>query len=502
MKRTFIFPLVALFLILSSCQKEDVELNTSTETIPLMGEISEENEVWSKFAKAFAAAMYDNSSLRDLVKKEALKKFDKDYDVLYFTIKDKVLSDGLTVHNLLSAYIEEKELTKMEYTLPLLTLYVPELPDFSAEKWDADTESPKIAVLPQGENNVILFDENGTEEAIEPHLIPAFPVIVLKTNERVTLAENSINARSSESSFTSSNLSFSFIDDSFDSKSHKTVPNGREVWHIHKDMRADAAFWLYNNNYIDWHRDFIYYNLDSRSRTRGPLIRNYEETIVSLGFESDIDGMTAYTKIADQGGDPFADRIKFHPSEPTWMEGNFEFVVTVLINAKSGLGPTIRKVFPIEAEELFDVAYRKQSFYYVVDKITTKTCYPDIEIRPWDLENYSIEWLFNVEERDGTQTETYQKEFTTSFAANFGFNSKGESEKIGLNFGGTASDSEKETHTIVTTQGSDDLGQAALSFKDPVYIRKRKLSNGFAYYYTKEITTGWLTMSVEPKKIY
>ncbi|MGB3465843.1 MAG: hypothetical protein WBA74_11255, partial [Cyclobacteriaceae bacterium] len=59
----------------------------------------------------------------------------------------------------------------------------------------------------------------------------------------------------------------------------------------------------------------------------------------------------------------------------------------------------------------------------------------------------------------------------------------------------------QETFSVRTTVTSDDLGDATLSFDQPVIIDKRRIFFRDRYI-TREITTGWITMSVEPKRIF
>ncbi|MFT4800799.1 MAG: hypothetical protein ACI9D4_001992 [Polaribacter sp.] len=92
--------LLTIGMFLNSCQNEDYNsLNQSLNTVSEKPEISfesinfnENGKLKLKFAEAFSNALIANKDLRRLVKEEALKQFEKDYDVLYALVKNKSLT--------------------------------------------------------------------------------------------------------------------------------------------------------------------------------------------------------------------------------------------------------------------------------------------------------------------------------------------------------------------------------------------------------------------------
>jgi len=92
--------LLTLGLFLYSCQNEDYNCqNQSPKTDAEKSEISfesinfnENGKLKLKFTEAFSNALIANKDLRRIVKEEALKQFDKDYDVLYALVKNKSLT--------------------------------------------------------------------------------------------------------------------------------------------------------------------------------------------------------------------------------------------------------------------------------------------------------------------------------------------------------------------------------------------------------------------------
>jgi hypothetical protein len=84
-----------------------------------------------------------------LIRSRALERFDDDYEVLYSTIRDENIANGLTVEKLISKFIHNKKiLSELERTSPTLTISVPDLPNhlFSAALWNTSTEIHGIAI--------------------------------------------------------------------------------------------------------------------------------------------------------------------------------------------------------------------------------------------------------------------------------------------------------------------------------------------------------------------
>lgn len=59
------------------------------------------------FAQILSAATFDNKDVREFLKTEALKKFDKNYDILYLAVKDEMIGD-LTFRQTLASYSSEE----------------------------------------------------------------------------------------------------------------------------------------------------------------------------------------------------------------------------------------------------------------------------------------------------------------------------------------------------------------------------------------------------------
>ncbi|MBD1386852.1 hypothetical protein IDJ75_16325 [Mucilaginibacter rigui] len=506
-------PIICIFissvLIFDSCKKDykgEAKVNVSST-------LSLEQESQKTFSKILSKAIQSSEPLRKFLKTESLKQFDNDYDILYQLVRNEKVSDNKTFHEIMASYANsEKQLDSLESKLPLLTIFVPTLPNFNPQQWNITNEIPLVANSLVGVNNVELFDGSGKEEVIKPGEIPGFPVVVVKQNERVVLNKgNDISKRNTTNSIKSSsnnNLAFSFSDEAFNGLKNVNSKDGDiKMNRIATTGEIDPVNIAAYNSGDSWQRDYVYYGLTA-TNTKGEFKNNYSEFITSMKFLTpDALGM-----IADQDGDPKANQnyghggtINGQPIPPTmWTEGNFEFRITVLINSKNGLGNDITKVLSVKPTDLFDLQYDKvvdnkpfNLLVYHLKTITPKEYHPNVELVPWDLQNYGTAWKFIVYEYDNSQEITQSYENTTTFAANFEI-TNAVTQKVGLKFGSSATTSEKRTFNVKTTLTSDFLGEATLSFDQPIIT-----SVSGTNYTTREITTGnVLSLGIEPKKVF
>ena len=105
------FVLVFLvYLSVASCNESlnDIDKNVVSATFL---EQSESNLILKqKFSSALVKVLGQNEEVRSLIKEEALKQIDFDYDVLYCLIKDKQLKNGVTLEEYLEKYLTSDEL--------------------------------------------------------------------------------------------------------------------------------------------------------------------------------------------------------------------------------------------------------------------------------------------------------------------------------------------------------------------------------------------------------
>jgi hypothetical protein len=517
--------LMALLAISQSCQKEDVAIQSNTVTSFVDSPKAEvTNRLQTEFALILAKALKEDSDLRVFLKSEALKQFDKDYDVLFQLVKNKPIAGGASLKSRLAKYATSPEqITIIEEQLPLLTILVPTLPSgFSAETWDTQTQIPVVAVSKQDDNKVPVYDDMGKENVVKPGQIPGFPVVVIKQNERVLVSRRAatIVAKSPLTVGHSENYSFYFLDASCNGIS-SNQPASRPVTSGYPTSGREVdpiLLTAYRSEYESprqgfeaWQRDWVYYKIGyewpNPAFLKGSLNRDYKEYIRSIKLSAD-----ALSKISDQSPDPSLVGTKAFGS-PVWTEGYFEFRVQVLNNAKDGTGVQYTRIFTAKGSDLYDITYRPIGLrYYVVDTITPKHFLTETDLVTWDLSNFGVAWKFFFYEVDPSEIRKETRTHSTVFAANFEVSASGGTGPIKLSgkFGGSAQVTNTQTHEVTINLGDDFLGESLLNFSDPVLLDWESTgtnpTTGYMYltYPTYEINTGgataFLSASVEPKK--
>lgn len=479
MKNTYLPALLAL-LFFASCKKTDDQKSTSEPS-----HTAQQNNFNNiAFAKTLAKSLV-NKEIRNLLKQEALKMFDKDYDVLYGFSRDITGSTGKTLHEQIAAYAENKEqFNELAIQSPLLTIYIPQLENFDADKWDTDKQIPIVAVrnVDDKKNGRALFayDASGNEIKLDYAVKPDRPVIVVKDNERV-VAENGLQnsaARTNNANtfFKSGSANFSFIDDSYNGlKVSEPTQAQRQVPLSQIEPRVVTAF---DKNIVP-QRDYVYYGIDpTQGVDSGPFNSDYAEFITGIIINSS----NSMNYIIDD-----------------FTDGMLEFQVNVFFVQNGGGVSSVLKVFPCDPNKLFEPT----RIIGVPNGIATVdyTLPTPIQITDWDMQKYGDTWKFAVMEYDpGTQS-TQTTTVTSTFGSNFSFDLPfGILKKIGLKFGGSATTTRTETTTFTVTGTSDNLGEALLDYSAPVMLSK--ITRGSLQGVIYGINTGTITLYIETKKRY
>lgn len=485
-----------------ACKKE-----SAPQTLPTPVQAANPDDTYNvAFSRVLAKAVNTEPGLRSFIKTEAAKQFDKDYDILYQVVKDKKLNKGHTLHETLLKYADDAQVFNTACNmLPLLTIYVPELPNFSAENWDAQTQIPMVAVKQRNKAGVSIYDATGNERVLEAKYIPGFPVLVIKTNERVITNGTAsyfadAHARQQNKTFYSNDkYSFVFADEAFNGLDSKVPDKSVNRVAFSMDQQNIDAY----NSGVEWHRDFVYYGI-TPTNTTGKFSNHYSEFITSFNFTKP----EHLGLINDHTDDPKV--LNNTLTAPAWTDGRFEIRISIFINAKNAVGQELRKYFTATGRELFDIQYDSAkifgTFYiYSYKSVSPKVYYPNIEILPWDLELYGSVWKFAVSEFDPSEEITRTVTNTTTYGSNFELSiGTGDKLKIGGKFGASATTTHTESYQYKTTTGSDDLAEGVLDFRSPIITAVGHLGFPFnlPYYVTYEVSTGIVSFSVEPKKVY
>nr|WP_129731446.1 hypothetical protein [Parabacteroides goldsteinii] len=497
MRRTVLYLICSIFIV-TSCEKEDF-----TEKRDFDIENTKESNI-ETFSKILSKAIIENSELRNFIKEEALDMFDNDYDVFYPTVKNKTITGSETFRDILKKYVDNEEaLVSLENSLPLLTIYVPELPSgFNAETWNASEEIPLVTTGLVRDNSISYYNNGEIDFTEEALLIPGFPLLIIKNNERVKTS----NGITKSSCLLDNN--YEFIDEAFNGNINKEIKTKAGVISKSKMPYLVRAYEEMGVNGYYWQRDNIYYGLTKNSGTtgQGALDRSMIETITAINIEPE-----AYAKISDQDGDPYINTGNIYgPSlggndvfPIFWTEGKYEFKIDILINNTVGLGTTLTKYISASPSDLFILDYEKTNvssnrYMYKFKSIqSTHTLLVDIPLVSWDLSQNGFSWKFLITETDDQEQVTRSDTNSSVFAANVsaGF-------KFGLNFGASYTTSKSSTYTIVTFKNSDDLGSLEANFSDPVIQYYTPFGDSEGIGTTYEIKNRYIRLSIEPRKRY
>lgn len=522
--------LLSLFTVISvillGCSKNEIAAN-------LEGNIDEQTlsevEAYNEFASILSKAASNEAELRSFLKKEALKQFDKDYDVFYPWLRDCTVDGNYSFEQVLKKYDDKGLLESITETIPKLTILIPDwewLDAFSILNWDTDNSD--IAVGFASENSSIKIFEKGKNVGnIEQNQIPSFPILLIKENER--MKETKAPTRSSngifdfaDNEFNNSNpitTRISWKDGYSDLIYNLTEPDNN-VTPTELDPAVLKAFEEFGDEDYFYQRDYIYYGM-TKQIDSGKFNPKYKEYLYKIKFSDALnDGLY------ESGDGSFPDEYENKGSEKSAEElrkldfridGNLDLRFNVLVGDKSGSLSCYTFAKSINMKDLFDydrvhintrhktwVVWRKKYVYnidkqclkpkwYIIDKplpIPTGDC--------WNLASKSNNIKINVEEFDsGNETEkTLSSTFTiaqntTSETTTSGYNI---SSKFG--YGINSSSQSKYEIKVKSTDKTDDFADAIINYLDTIVKKK----NDDGTYEINIYSTGTLDMMIFPRR--
>jgi hypothetical protein len=500
MKQKLIYFFLMLIL-LASCSDE---LPTTQQQIPQVSSpdlyVNEDDELKLQFGKALASAIADNKEIRELLKTEALKMFDADYDILYHLVKDSRLSDGKTFRDhLLNYYEDQTKLTAIENKVPLLTIFVPELPEktFSAELWNPVSDIPVVGITSQLTNDVRMVDSKGEVSILSSDLIPGYPVVVIKENERVRASQKKgATLRSSD------NRQFEFLADCFNGpqKADARLANWSEL------SSSVISGWFATTGHDAWQRDYVYYGMNPESSAY-PAVEegtfHYDNMEHITTFKMVGTPQYAFSKISDQTSGPNADPKTKTSTSPNsgWTGGFFEFKVKVLLNARNGIGAEYETFFAVGPNQLFTLTYTKSGKNYIPSVTGFAEAKINLPLFHWNLYEYATTIKIEIEEVDATGTTTTTTTVSANFVNNFEINAGIEEPlKVGLKFGQSSTITMQQQYQRSYTEGNDQLGEVIVNFADDI-ILGNTTGTLWGPYITREYATGFYSISVEPVRV-
>ncbi|WP_282637470.1 hypothetical protein [Sphingobacterium thalpophilum] len=507
--RKILFSAILLSSIIA-CKKDQISSQNNEQQME-QNLLDAKSVYKQEFSKALAKALASSPELRAFIKNEALKKFDKDYDILYQMVKDEMIGGKKFEDIVAEQYAKKENLNELNRLYPTLTIFVPKLPmnSFSAENWNTQTEIPQVAYTLNTTANVPIVNEKGEEYILEAKYTPSFPVVVIKENEVIKVSSGVANStkasvsnankekKSDKHLLKSSLYTFEFLDEAFNGLNEKnqTVSPKLKASTINAsaiDSKIKTAYDTYKNA-DGWQRDYIYYDI-TPGQPKGKFNYDYQEHITSFTMND----ANSLGIISDQTGDPFNNsQYSGNKGQAPWTSGVFRFKINVIVHAKNGAGTSFDKYFTVKPEDLFFAQYHENRGLFRLISITPKKVPLNIPLFNWELNEYASTIKIIVEEVDDTVEESRSETRTVKFATNFGIEPTfGGLAKLGLKFGASLGIDQSSTVSWKVTKQSDQLGDVLINFAD-------KIVTGFdgSSYTTREYSSGMYTIGVEPKRV-
>lgn len=528
--------IVTLVCSLSACESDDnasVVLDAKSRVSELT--ISETNAQKS-FAKILSIAVAKDEALRTFLKSEAEKQYDKDYDVFYPFVKDKTVTDGKTLRDILVSYSSEDEIATIEKNLPLLTVMIPDLASFGAfsiNKWDTSDEQVAVTYAKDNDNSVF-YAEGDSLLSLPKGELPNFPFIVVKSNERMKVVNQAVTRSGVYASMDPNN--YDFVDSVFDgskiiktrSKSSydevntETAPD--EKPYLKKEVLDDRCIAAYNfskkDNYlID--REYVYYGLSLENKDNGILDPNIREKLYMFKVDPG-----KYDAITDnqEGNDPHLKNEAYYkkhlPSseqiaKDLWTDGNFEIVIQAYMGSSNQVE---MKTISVKGSDLFYISkfhvtkqhhtgFRSSKWWYTTTATELKGKWVDLSADKiyltdtWNLSNSPVSVYLKIFEKDDGEVKTITENCTAGYTNKADLALNGKIDTVGFNLGFSNQVTSQKTFTISYqyTDKDDDLGSIKLNFKDPIIVSDENAdTKGYEIY---SLNTGGVELVIAPKSI-
>lgn len=444
------------------------------------------------FAEILSSAVYSEPALRDFIKSEALKEFDRDYDVFYPFVKDEIVSEGQTFSQVLKKYDTKNRLQEIEIQEPLLNILVPDWSwvdkdCFSVNSWD--TSIREVAVTYDSPGSEIPLYGNGQHfDTLKSGEFVSVPVLVVKRNERMVYNPSK-----------SGPLEYDFYDPVYDG-SHKIETKG--TWHeyvydfdvpspvnyVHPmslPTKVRTAYYESSNNSNMIQRDGIYYNMTA-VRDTGVVDFHFAESLLRFRFASaNLDALSddpysenqmSLNEIAFNYGQAISeDALKQYG----WIEGNYELLIII----KAGDTP-IEKALPSKSisnafsvdkvhfqwyQDIFNtVTYRR--YWVEIDDLIPKWVNLNEELFTWDLSDYPMKYIVEFKERDTGATTVLSGSQSYQFATNFNTSGEWGSGNVKIGYGSGVSSQVNRTFnwSVTLTDADDNLGSSFVQYVNPI----------------------------------
>lgn len=196
--------LMSLSLLLGGCSKAELNLE-SDKSEEMERQCAQYDQLSTNLAASISRSLQQSPEFRQLIKTEALKQFDGDYDVLLSQIVDVKIpvvsgvttraSSDFTVKELLDHFVSDElkttrsangsVLDEIQALYPDMQISVP----IHIEEWDQENYIPIVCVIPSDFEDLKTpfvngYDADGNLVEVDAINPPAQPVIVVGPSER------------------------------------------------------------------------------------------------------------------------------------------------------------------------------------------------------------------------------------------------------------------------------------------------------------------------------
>ncbi|MFP5470794.1 MAG: hypothetical protein ACLGGV_04295 [Bacteroidia bacterium] len=179
---------ISTMLVWTGCKKQQsLPQETITETLNNKNNSAdaEQTAKIQRFTRALSILVRNDVEVRHMIKSEALKEFDGDYDILFKNVSDYTFSDNQTFKDKLSKIESKAFFENLITDIPALNISVP----VKIEDWDAETFIPTVAfvsgISKHGNHAITGYEKSGRTINLNSAEEPNVPVIAVTLNERV-----------------------------------------------------------------------------------------------------------------------------------------------------------------------------------------------------------------------------------------------------------------------------------------------------------------------------
>lgn len=527
MFRFFFFNITLIFSALfffNSCSKAIPDYSEESKIIAIWNE----QDALRDFSIALSKVISTNESARVLLKNEAMRQFDNDYDVLFANASGMVVADGKTFAEMIQEALGETATVEDILSLvPTLTIYVTDItwldPDgFRADRWDTSDRRVSVTYIGTGKECEKLYANGSFIGRIEPYTIPGGPVLIVKKNERVRAKANTRAGVNDNP--------YEFIADAFNPAMNNVDTKGSGLYYTgpyttgwvpgetagdHSPVVTASMLNSYNPDIITAYNlflgnpnalpnDYIFYGMTGDG-TPGHLNNNVRSKIVRFkiapnSFDALFDDTVGANKdrkfsnsfSTDDNGQGYSAA----PSTATiysklWSEGSLEINVKVFIASTDGTNQQfLNYYYDVTAHDLFTIksnSIKKEQWgttpikwyitwrYSITNRNATtlveKWYYPANSpyLPTWDLVNNSQFYLI-ISEHDSGATESKsftvvtKKATTTTLKLNVEVPDFPVKAEIGWNL--TDEESISEVTNVSWTNGNDEIIDLGISYRD------------------------------------